>query len=285
MAPNGKKKKKPASNPARGFATTSTASKVKANNVAEITDEPNVKEQALNDETAKGPASVLCHDETGKNGEKALHELSPEELEKQLEESTLQVFVETHGSKTKKEVSRQVAKMQTERRILRAQAAPLSTRQWLPPDILQLILDLLSLRETKSDELCNGSNIVQGSADMTDDDLLVKLWTLRQLLPQLGFSLTTTDLALQHLLEMMKLIEPRNFFVTKDTVWGFEECLSWLALVAEPDDLPRFDHQDVQRLPRRGQKHKGSTTALEEGNTETNSPRGPQSSIRARIPI
>lgn len=266
MAPNSKKKKKPASNPARGFATTSTASKVKINTVAENDDEANVGQEAQVTETTQGPANVPERD-IGTSVEKALHELSPEELEKQLEESTLQVFVETHGNKTKKEVSRQVAKLLTERRILRTQAVPLSTRQWLPPDVMQLILDLLNAKNSKPDELCNTSNILQNSADLADDDLLIKLWTLRQLLPKLGFSLAATDLALRHLLDVMKNVEPGSLSATKDTIWGFEECLSWLALVSEPEELPRFETQDVQKLPRRGQKYKGTTTVVEEGNS------------------
>lgn len=260
MAPN-KKKKKPVSNPARGFATTSTVSKAKANDIIESDEETRVEEPE------QGAANVLSH-KIGEHVEKALHELSPEELEKQLEESNLQVFAETHGNKIKKEASRQSIKLQTERRLLRAQAEPLVTRQWLPPAIIQLILNLLELldaKQSRSDESDNGSDSKQGIAHFSDDDLLVKLWTLRQLLPQLGFSIAVTHLALRHLLDKLNDPTPKSLSAAKDSVWGLEECFSWLALVCKAEDLPRLEPQDAQKPPGRSGNFKGATVVAEAG--------------------
>lgn len=260
MAPS-KKKRKPASNPARGFATTSTVSKAKVNDVVEN------DEETETEELEQGAANVLIH-QVGDNVEKALHELSPEELEKQLEESTLQVFAETYGNKIKKEASRQTTKLQTERRLLRTQAEPLDTRQWLPPETTQLVLNLLEpldAKQSKSDESDNSPDSKQGVAYLSDDDLLIKLWTLRRLLPQLGFSLAVTHLALRHLLGKMNNLDPKSLPAAKDSVWGLEECFSWLALVFKPEDLPTLEAKDAQKLPGKSRNFKGATVVAEAG--------------------
>lgn len=264
MAPN-KKKKKPASNPARGFATTSTASKAKVNEVEVDRVDASTEEPARINEKTQGPANVLSND-IDKNVEKALHELSPEELEKQLEESTLQVFVETHGTKTKKEVSRHLSRLQTERRLLRAQAEPLVTRQWLPQEIMQLCMGLL-----EQSNLPRSNNMpvsCYGIADLSDDDLLIKIWTLRQLLPQLGFSLDATTLALRHLLSKKDSLDPKSLSAAKDSVWGLDESLSWLALVCGIEDLPPFEPMQTQKLAVRGRRFKGSPDVSDPGKVQ-----------------
>jgi len=263
MASN-KKKKKPASNPARGFATTSTAPKVKTNNIVASDKETEAEDSTCPTEPAQGPANLSSH-EIETNVEKALHDMSPDALEKQLEESTLQVFVETHGNKTRKEVSRQTARLQTERRLLRAQAEPLGNHQWLPPEIIQLTIRLLDAEQSRSDESDYGPDFKQGAAQLSDDHLLIKLWTLRQLLPQLGFSLDLTKLALRHLLGTMNSLDLKSLAAAKDSVWGLEECLSWLALAVNPEELPRFEPQDGQKLPVRGRKFKGAAVVAETG--------------------
>jgi ATP-dependent RNA helicase DHX29 len=265
MAPK-KKTKKPLSNPARGFATTSTVSKAKFDPVVED-DETNARDSDRVNKPDQGSANVPTQ-EDGEAVEKALHELRPEDLEKQLEESALQVFAESHGNKVKKETSRQAVKLQTERRLLRAQAEPLATHQWLPIKIIQLILNLsksLDAQPSRSDEAKIRPDFYQGSPHLSDDDLLVKLWTLRQLLPQLGFSLTVIHLALQHLLDKLSYVDMKSIVTAKDSVWGLDECLSWLALVCKPEELPKLEPHDVQKLPGRGRKFKGTTIVAEEG--------------------
>lgn len=266
MAPK-RKTKKPLNNPARGFATTSTASKAKFDPVVEDDDETKAGESDQVIKPDQGSTNVPIQ-KVGKAVEKALHELSPEALEKQLEESALQVFVETYSNKIKKETSRQAVKLQTERRLLRAQAEPLGTHQWLPIEIVQLILNLsksLDSQPSRSDEIKFGPDSNQGGSYFSDDDFLVKLWTLRQLLPQLGFSLTVTHLALRHLLDKLSYVDMKSIVTAKDSVWGLDECLSWLALVCKPEELPKLEPHDVQKLPGRGRKFKGTTIIAEEG--------------------
>ena len=127
MAPN-KKKKKPASNPARGFATTSTASKTKEQDVDEVEQEDGWGASGQSAKLVSEEGSVLTNGGPTIKPEKALQDLSPEELELQLENSSLQILVDTYRKKTEKDAFRQASRLQTERRVLRSQAEHLSTR-------------------------------------------------------------------------------------------------------------------------------------------------------------
>lgn len=243
MAPS-KKKKKAASNPARGFATTSTASKPKHDdsNGPEIKAESVVGNQHVDDQ---GSGSIISvHNVTESVPEKALHELSPEELEIQLETSNLQMLVESYGEKSKKDTARQTSRLQTERRLLRSQADRLSVHQWLPTEILQIIGALLEPQIPSKESFRAIPELSSVASNLSEDDLLNKLWTLKRLLPQLGFSEVNTRSALRHLLIKRKCFEAQTSVTNKDSVWGLDECLDWLALTCEAEDLPSFDFHD-----------------------------------------
>ncbi|KAL8938001.1 MAG: hypothetical protein Q9216_004129 [Gyalolechia sp. 2 TL-2023] len=228
MAPK-RKNKKPAANPARGFATISTASKAKtANEVSaevlepgSVPDDPNYLKEHVGSNVAV---------------EKELHELSPEELEKRLEESDLNIFLEKHCEKIRRDASRQISKSQTEKRVLRAQADPLQTRSWLPSDIMDLVIQTIE-SEHFNDRYCpNASNHDESS----EDDLYVKVWTLKRVLIDLGFSAKICQEALQHLLSAMRNPAVRDDLTGKDTIWGLECCLDWLALHCEAQQTPSY---------------------------------------------
>ena len=245
MAPN-KKKKKPASNPARGFATTSTASKTKDNGAQEF-------ENAVQSEVSSAPVlpesvekGIRTEDSSNREPEKALHELTPEELESQLEDASLQNLVEIHGEKTKKSVSRQVSRIQTEKRLLRSQAEHLGIRQWLPTEIIQIITDLLQAQDNIKGSLQEVFESNKVATCLSEDDLLIKLWALKTLLSLLGFSEQRTDLALRYLLKNLNDLGPPSLSPGKDSAWGLEECLVWLALNSEPADLPSFESSERQ---------------------------------------
>ena len=255
-----KKKKKPASNPARGFATTSTASKPK-------TDEANKLEGGVelgnsdilaSSATAEEPLQTKCI--SGRESEKELGELTPEELESRLEDSGLQILVESYGEKTTKNVSRQLSRLQTEKRLLRSQAEHLSIRQWLPPEIMQIITDLLQAQVNSKGDLQANSNSIRSTFHFSEDDLLIKLWTLKRLLPLLGFSQQWTDSALRHLLTLMDKLGTQSISSGKESIWGLDECLTWLALNCEQTDLPRFDGRDGRSNGSANQQHSGSMT-------------------------
>lgn len=259
------KKKKPAKNPARGFATTSTASKAKPHDNEEdnfsvdvwiADDKAGISQERMN----------VVGGENEKHLERPLHELSPEELEKQLEESTLQVFIENHGDRVKKDVSRHLSKLQTERRLLRSQAIPLSTHQWLPEEIMQFITSHIEGQQgtqTPSERVFDSSD---ANSRISEDDLLIKVWILRQLLPQLGFSLENTNLALHHLLATKDKLDRKHYHAGKDSVWRLEECLFWLAFAAKSEDLPSFQLPNTQKLSTRNRKLEDAKDVGDSGN-------------------
>lgn len=246
MAPN-KKKKKPASNPARGFATTSTASKPKSQEIYDVDQDNTLGAPGQPVDTLLEDGGVRLEGPLANEPENDLQDLTPEELELQLEDSSLQILVESYGEKSKKDVSRQLARLQTERRLLRSQAEYLNTRQWLPTEIMQLITDLLDVQTNNSQGLSNEHDTTKPIFDIFEDDLLVKLWILKRLLPQLGFSADLADLALRNLLKKQRDSESQITPASKDSIWGLDECLNWLAFVATPEDLPGFESRDESK--------------------------------------
>src|SRR5690349_18391225 len=137
----GKKKKKPASNPARGFATTSVASKPRIEAVETVPSDEGLPDKELEkhkDETTT--ESLVTPATTGV----VSAQLTPEEFEKQLEESELQVLVEKYSQKAKRDAVRQITRLQTDRRLLRGQADILNTRKWLPPEVMDEILRVIT---------------------------------------------------------------------------------------------------------------------------------------------
>src|SRR4051812_45452428 len=102
MAPKKKKTKATASS-ARGFATTSTPSKARVDPIEEET--PTEQVVAVKDGQASkstdAPAAVQASKQTNSKA-KNTPKLSPEEFERQLVESELQLLVEKNAQKTRR---------------------------------------------------------------------------------------------------------------------------------------------------------------------------------------
>ncbi|KAJ8118177.1 hypothetical protein OPT61_g780 [Boeremia exigua] len=230
------KKKKPAGNPARGFATTSVASKPKIE-----------KEKAAVDSAAKESAAAPVNDassgpqaatSTIKKEEPAKQEITqtPEELEAQLERDELQLLVEKHAAKVRRESRRQVTKFETDRRVLRAQSHHMTVHEWLPSEVLDTII---SLAQTES----NDSNRRQGQQQsllkvMSEEDAMSKLWTLNLTLRELGFSHEQIEPVLRWLCSDAGGID------TTSAVWGLQEALEWLAL--DQCEGHSFSYEDLK---------------------------------------
>ena len=234
MAGN-KKKKKPASNPARGFATTSIASKPKV-------DQEPIKDNDTQETSSTAATSELenlpatngsIHDTPGQK-----KELSPEEFEKHLEENELQQLVDKHAQKSKRDATRQKTRLETERRVLRSQAETLGTRRWLSPDLLDEILDLIHSEGRPSSQGTEGS-----SKQIPEEDLVIRLWTLRQALVGAGFPEDKVGLGLREILEQADRISGNS----KDVIWGLEESLEWLARECSREELPGYDKRGVSK--------------------------------------
>lgn len=241
MAGAKKKKTKPAANPARGFATTSVASKVVAR--VENTDDsspstkPPTPSPNSQDPKAAPTASTAATPDNSKN-EPAKQELSPEEFERQLEESDLQLLVEKHAQKVKRDAQRQKSRLKTDRRLLRAQAESVNTRKWLPPELMEHILDIIRAESRFSSFNLGAENTSTGRL-LPEEDMTMKLWTLQLTLSSAGFGEVKVKAVLRYVLD----IAPNIGAPPKDSIWGLEEALDWLARECARDELPDYEQR------------------------------------------
>ena len=243
MAPT-RKKKKPPSNPARGFATTSIVSKTKLVVDSDVDSSvPSAANSNLENEAVKPENARRDH-----ISQKELHELTPDQLEAQLEDSELQLLVETHGERCKKNAVRQVTRLRTERRLLRSQALPLNTSRWLPEELLQLIASYVEHQIGEGLSLtASPARSAQGKAVSTDD-LSLQIWSLKRTLIDLGFLPYRVQEVIHHLIRDKRLMERANARTYKEGPWGVDECLNLLAMACIADEMPNYDTHRTEAL-------------------------------------
>ena len=232
MAGGNKKKKKPTSNPARGFATTSIASKPKPD-----ANEPELGPTSQQSATPQNAPEDATH-VVGPGGAipgAPLTNLSPEEFEKQLDNSELQVLVEKHAQKSKRDALRQKTRLETDRRVLRGQAETLNTRKWLPAELMEEILDLIKAEERLVGQATDSAIKLKPPSE---DELTIRLWTLQQSLIGAGFPESKVTSSLDHVLKISDKIGASS----KEAIWGIEEALDWLARNCLRDDLPDYEN-------------------------------------------
>ncbi|KAI9801044.1 MAG: hypothetical protein M1825_003579 [Sarcosagium campestre] len=235
MAPN-KKKKKPASNPARGFATTSLVSK--KSEKATQDEEINLLEPPS---IAAGDKGVPSSDEfkaAGSNASTDYSKLSPEEVEKRLEQAALVSLFEKFAHKVRRDSDRQSSRLSTDRRVLRnTEVLPLE--KWLSLEIVEEILELARLEEHQArvcESTLNGKQI-------SEEDTIVRLWTLHQTLVKAGITQEKLQDVLNHVMRT-KVTSPRsNEDKQKDALWGIDEALDWLGANCPREDLPDYEHR------------------------------------------
>jgi ATP-dependent RNA helicase DHX29 len=245
----GKKKKKPAANPARAVATTSIVSKSKVE-VLDVEATPPKELQDAESQQTEAPNTKG----TGILGPPQ-KDLTPEEFERQLENSELQVLVEKHAQKSKRDAQRQKTRLETDRRVLRGQAESLSTRKWLPPELMEEILDLL-----KSEGRFTGQTVDVSSSlkPPSEEELTIKLWTLQQALVGAGFLEDKVSQALKFVLDISDKIGVGN----KDAIWGMEEALEWLSRECERKELPDYENWQRKQIVPKMQNGKSSFFAF-----------------------
>lgn len=238
---NKKKKTKPAANPARGYATTSTISKARV----EATDnDPPPAKKGIDDSATKPTisASQGPHEaEKSTTATEPKKELTPEEFEAQLEEAELQLLVDKHAQKTKRDAIRQKQRLETDRRLLRSQAESINAKKWLPVELMDHILDLIQAEARFAASVTTSEGSSNGKMP-SEEELTVKLWTLQQTLRGSGFAEEKVQAALQFVLDISANI-PGNI---KDSVWGLDEALDWLARECPVEDLPEYDNRGKQ---------------------------------------
>ncbi|KAK5629178.1 hypothetical protein RRF57_004893 [Xylaria bambusicola] len=246
MAGAKKKKSKPAANPARGFATTSVASKPRVETTAPTGTSPNgttttdsTGTSVIKSDPSIAPSTVQTSQAT--DNTQPEHSLSPEEFEKQLEESELQLLVEKHAQKVKRDAARQKTRLDTDRRLLRGQAEPLNTRKWLPQELMDQILDLIQA-ESRFSASSLAAERPLNEKKPSEEDLTMRLWTLQQTLASLSFSTEKIDAVLQYVLDLAPSISSVN----RDYIWGLEEALDWLARSCDREELRDYDYRSVK---------------------------------------
>jgi ATP-dependent RNA helicase DHX29 len=233
-------KKKPAKT-SRPIATTSIASKPREACDKELQKQPVILPQnndSVAPETQTGASATKeKKDFTGATSQSAQSqpELSAEQFEEQLEEASLQIFVDKYASKVRRDANRQRQKLETERRLLRAQSTPINVLRWLPRDLLDQILDQIQAENRFAASL--SSDISVASKSMSEDEILARLWTLRQTLLDIGFSQDRMQPTLKHVLEVSHAIQSP----LKESIWGLDEALTWLACQCPIEELPEYD--------------------------------------------
>ncbi|OJJ31738.1 hypothetical protein ASPWEDRAFT_118185 [Aspergillus wentii DTO 134E9] len=239
MPPNNKKKKKPASNPARGFATVSVPSKPKA---PEPTAPTSTADSKVTSESERPTPAEESQAPVKTQETSSLQNYSPEELEKHLEDAELQILVDKYGVKCKNDAARQVTKLETERRVLRQQAPSLSLLEWLPTEVLDWVLKLIDTEERELSPMPGrDSNGVKRSG--SEEELYVRLWTLKETLSRLGFPETKIEGAMKHLLLYFSGNAPS---ANRDVLWNLDESLDWLAMHCSSEELPSYARTNAQ---------------------------------------
>jgi ATP-dependent RNA helicase DHX29 len=227
MAPN-KKKKKAASN-ARGFATTSTPSKPKLDQLTDA----QVESSPRHDTPTSEPISEASERQSHPIAKVSL---TPEEYEAQLERDALQLLVEKHASKVRREARRQVGRIRTDRRVLRGQAQALMVHEWVPDAVLE---EIMSLAQAELDRKQGQQSLLK---TLSEEDALSKLWILSIVLSELGFVDENIVAVLKWLCANIANVDGTSDF------WGFQECLEWLALNRPEENSLSYEEAKPKRL-------------------------------------
>nr|POE93609.1 putative helicase c15c4.05 [Quercus suber] len=242
MAGGKKKKTKPTANIARGFATTSIQSvnKLKSEDTTGTTctetSDASTPQPATGTEAPVAASTSSVSTAESKVREHAvqrqLYELSPEELEVQLDISELQQLVEQNAPKVRKESVRQISRLQTDRRVLRGQAEFLSVKDWLSDELMQQVFEL-TLDEHAAEQL----TARRKRPDVPE--LLSKVWTLRSCLLDLDLNLSPSRIeeVLGHVVSHPPASE------ISGVAWGLPISFDWLSLHCNPEELIEYDAQ------------------------------------------
>ncbi|GLB10832.1 hypothetical protein AtubIFM57258_007244 [Aspergillus tubingensis] len=243
MPPNNRKKKKPASNPARGFATVSVPSKPKPTESSTPVSTADSKSVSESDRPTPVEGKQQPAVESKSEAAPSLQNYTPEELEKHLEEAELQLLVEKYASKCRSDAARQVTKLETERRVFRQQAVSINLMEWLPTEVLQNIMHLVETEERELSPL-PGRDSGGQKKTVSEEELYMRLWTLKETLLKLGFPEEKVNEALKHML----LYFSGNFATSnREVVCNLDEALDWLALHCTPKELPSYMQTNAQQ--------------------------------------
>ncbi|EEQ27401.1 pre-mRNA-splicing factor ATP-dependent RNA helicase PRP22 [Microsporum canis CBS 113480] len=237
MAPN-KKKKKAASNPARGFATVSVPSKVKPQSSTEPAEPESAAGSDVLSDKPPAEASQDADAAQAASHKPELHELTPDELERYLEEAELQAIVDKHGIKCKGDAARYSIKLAAEKRLLRSQATLVDNiSDWLSPDLLDKILEKEKAEAKKQPVVSNKTEYNRQLTLPVEENVCINMWILRLTLLELGFQEADIDVTLKNLL----IHGPLEKISGKDPIPALDQAFYYLALFLNKDSLTAYD--------------------------------------------
>jgi ATP-dependent RNA helicase DHX29 len=232
MAPN-KKKKKPAANPARGFATTSVPSKQKVQAPPEpLTpkDSPQESPPAPENQSSQAPVNAPSGE-----GSRELHQVAAEDLEQYLEQAELHAIVEKYVSGCKNDALRQATKIEKERRMLRPQAQHLSVRNWLCPELVTRILEKEKVEADRRRSKYSVGGVDDHSEVSSEEEMCAKIWTLQQILSELGFPESRVH-------EVLKVVPAH---LADDPI---DEAFEWLGMHCNETELPSYGERKLPTI-------------------------------------
>lgn len=230
------KKRKPAANPARGFATTSVPSKAKP----PATD---LEETARSKTEAKTPVVPETKKGTGKTPEKE-YTIPTEEEQENFE---LQCLVEKQGPKVRKETQRIVNKAEAEKRTIRNICSPLNHEKIFRFNLTRYVSKHQS-GEVAEQEVGLGEQILRlareedaqqnqgGGSVWRGEAVLVDGWIVQRALISMGFPIKRVE-------EGLKALVSRNtnpLGKEKGLELAIEDTIEWLALHCGEEELPGF---------------------------------------------
>lgn len=229
MAPNNKKKKT-LTNSSRGFATVSLPSK-KAKSSEDASKSEDHNQTPAHPEAGNASLQVQPGEfvdphtrvlEYSQDSVKTPNELAGEDIET----SELRILWDKYASRCKDEVVRQVNRLRVESRTLKSKAVPIGLSKWMTNEIISSILARASAnpRSTLSTS--------ESTSSLTPDEILLKLWVLRQVLIQL--EIPGVDGAIAY---VATLSCKQQFVVSKEDLWGLSEALEWTIINSDPDKL------------------------------------------------
>jgi ATP-dependent RNA helicase DHX29 len=233
------KKKKSATNTARGFATTSTPSKVKPS-------EPPMDDSVPSKVEDVEVSGIPKPGSGSSNADEKEYTIPTEEEQADFE---LQRFVEKNGPKVYKESQRIVNKTETEKRTIRSICFPLklekifrfnltryASKQKVEEDINQEVglgEQILRLAREEQSQLYPD----EPKASMRrGETLLANGWILHKTLTAMGFPNGRVEEGLQTLAGRNN----NSLDKEKGLDSAMEDILDWLALYCDEDELPGF---------------------------------------------
>lgn len=222
-----RKNRKPAARSVRGFATVSVPSKSQSASLEQTEASTPDQPQSV---TPDASTTSVINSPAAREQEKALVELSPEELEQHLEQAALRVLVDKHASTIKGDAAKQVLRLQNERRQLRQQAERASFAE--PDD--ELVKLVMSDYAAVSGRHFTG-NRVQSLSKLDPDDQVLKLWAVREVLRLL--EMPRLDDVLRYISSMLTYED----FLATTYIPGLQEAFLWYASNVPDDELPNYE--------------------------------------------